>query len=286
MKKLLRKIFGNSISHRYREVLDKKAILNNLKEEPQFQQQFPENIAIIFIATNKYLNFFPRFYESVNKYFLPEISKTFFVFTNEPESPQVLVNDGDVIPIYAPHIVFPYINLFKFKFINSIKDILKYFSHIIYFDADTEVKSKVKSSQFFKFEQPLFAVQHYNFVKKINPKQFEQNPQSKAYLKTKPKNYWQACFWGGKSEEFLEMTKILEEWTDKDIKNKIIPRWWDESYLNRYLNENIKKVYTANVSYSFPDLRKIPKPFKVRISHLSINPPEFKGENIKESVRK
>ena len=39
-------------------------------------------VAITFIGTNKYLDFFPKYYESVEKYFLPNAEKTFLVFTD------------------------------------------------------------------------------------------------------------------------------------------------------------------------------------------------------------
>ena len=39
-------------------------------------------VAIIFIGTRKYINFLPKFYENVEKYFLPNSQKTFLVFTD------------------------------------------------------------------------------------------------------------------------------------------------------------------------------------------------------------
>ena len=39
-------------------------------------------VAIIFIGTNKYLDFLPKYYESIEKYFLPNSEKTILAFTD------------------------------------------------------------------------------------------------------------------------------------------------------------------------------------------------------------
>ena len=38
-------------------------------------------VAIIFIGTNKYLDFLPTYYEGIEKHFLPNSEKTIFAFT-------------------------------------------------------------------------------------------------------------------------------------------------------------------------------------------------------------
>ena len=39
-------------------------------------------VAITFIGTNKYLDFLPKYYENIEKYFLPNSEKTIFAFTD------------------------------------------------------------------------------------------------------------------------------------------------------------------------------------------------------------
>ena len=41
-----------------------------------------KKIAINFIGTGNYLKFFPKYYETLMKYFVPECQKDFFVFTD------------------------------------------------------------------------------------------------------------------------------------------------------------------------------------------------------------
>jgi hypothetical protein len=148
--------------------------------------------------------------------------------------------------------------------------------------------SETLEKELFCHDKPLFAVRHYNFIKKSGLNQFERNPQSLAAIRRGDNisTYWQACFWGGKSKDFLKATKIMEKQTDIDIEKKIIAKWWDESFLNKYLIDNKKDVFTCDPSYSWPIQRKIPGPFRARIIHVDENPPDTGGESIKLGVRK
>ena len=78
-------------------------------------------VAITFIGTNKYLDFFPKYYESVEKYFLPNAEKTFLVFTDgEIDDPP------DNVKVYhQEHLEWPYITLKRFEIINKARSIIK-----------------------------------------------------------------------------------------------------------------------------------------------------------------
>ena len=39
-------------------------------------------VAVIFIGTNRYLDFLPKYYEGIEKYFLPNSEKTILAFTD------------------------------------------------------------------------------------------------------------------------------------------------------------------------------------------------------------
>jgi hypothetical protein len=291
IKKLIKGLFGRRyrIDYYWRYFLDKKAMVKALKIDLAKKQiQFPSKIAIIFIGTNKYIHFFPRYYTTLKRYFLPKTEKHFFVFTDQIDY-SFLENKNDVIITPIKHEKFPFINLYKFKFINHAKKKLAKYTHIIYIDADVYASSLVTEKEFFSHDKPLFAVQHYNFVKKSGLNQFERNPRSLAAIRKGDdiSTYWQACFWGGTSKEFLKATKLMEKQTDIDIKNKIIAKWWDESFLNKYLIDNKDKVHTCNPSYSYPEPKPIPKPFKKKLIHVDENPPDIGGgASIKSGVRK
>jgi len=50
-------------------------------------------VGIIFIGTKLYAGFFKGFYERVNRYFMNDADKTFFVFTDQPDHPYFNVNN-------------------------------------------------------------------------------------------------------------------------------------------------------------------------------------------------
>ena len=61
-------------------------------------------VAIIFIGTNRYLDFLPRYYEHIEKHFLPKSEKVFLVFTDGE-----MEDLPDNIKVYnQKHLEWPY----------------------------------------------------------------------------------------------------------------------------------------------------------------------------------
>jgi hypothetical protein len=71
----------------------------------------------------------------------------------------------------------------------------------------------------------------------------------------KEKNYYQGCFNGGKSKNFLEMSICLADLIEKDLEQKIISIWHDETALNWYLLEKNPKI--LDPTFAYPDSRDI-----------------------------
>jgi len=285
IKKIIRRIFGGRSCYYWRYFWDKKAMKKALSDNDKIQRQTAEKVAILFIGTNRYIYFFPNYYNSLKKLFLPNTPKDFFVFTDQ--NFDFIRNKKNVIIIPIKHENFPFINLRKFKFINKAKRKLKKYSHIVYIDADMYASSFMFENEFFNHNKPLFAVLHHDFVKKKAFQQFESNPKSMANVGAGDfSTYWQACFWGGKSADFLKAVEKMAKDTEEDIKKGIIAKWWDESFLNKYLIEHKKDVHTLNPAYSYPELKPIPKGFEKKIIHTYRNPTNLEGLSIKKGVRK
>ena len=74
----------------------------------------PAKVAISFIGTGKYLNFLPKWYEQVKENFLPELEKTFLVFTDgKGDFPE------DVHVYEQEHLDWPYITLKRFEILKQ-----------------------------------------------------------------------------------------------------------------------------------------------------------------------
>jgi hypothetical protein len=56
-----------------------------------------------------------------------------------------------------------------------------------------------------------------------------------------------ASFFGGKAEIVYKMCEDVSKWTESDLKRFIIPKWHDESYLNKWQTMNSDKCEIINV---------------------------------------
>ena len=229
-------------------------------------------VAIIFIGTGKYINFLPKFYENVEKYFLPNSQKTFLVFTDGKleDLPE------NIIPYYQEHLEWPYITLTRFEIINKARDEISKNDLLVFLDADTLVVDEVLEQDFIS-DKPLFGVWHpcHNMDmpphNKI-PGAFETNPLSLAYVNVEeetPSVYYQGCLWGGKVPEVLDMIDELQDRVNEDLKKNVIAVWHDESHINKYFIENKNLVHTLRPEYAYPEVFSGYCDFEPKIIHLA-----------------
>lgn len=268
-KKIIKYFLGEKPSHYWRYFIDRKEIKRALREKIGNKQlQFPSKIAILFIGTDKYIKFLPKYYLTIKKYFLPKTPKEFFVFTDKIDYP-FLKNKKDIKIIKIEHLKWPYIVLRTYEVINSINKKLRGYSHVIFLDADMYLQSKISEKEFFSHNKPLFTVQHPNFLNHMGT--FEKNPKSRAYVgENEDKSiYRHSVLFGGETKSFLKFSKELDKRIKEDLKEEIIAQWHDESHLNKYVIENKDLFHTYNLSYAYPEKRPIPKPFKKKMIHMS-----------------
>ena len=60
-------------------------------------------IAVTFWGTQKYIEFLPKWYERLEKYFIPEVEKKYFVFTDG----DLEGSPDNIVKIEIPHYGFP-----------------------------------------------------------------------------------------------------------------------------------------------------------------------------------
>lgn len=92
---------------------------------------------------------------------------------------------------------------------------------------------------------------------------WERHKTSQAFLKrAKRKTYVCGGFWFGERERVLSMCKILSQRTRKDISERIIARFHDESHLNWYLSNysDIQLLSPENCfAEDYPNLVRVKK---------------------------
>ena len=229
-------------------------------------------VAITFIGTNKYLDFLPKYYENIEKYFLPNSEKTIFAFTDGE-----LNDTPDNLKVYhQEHLEWPYITLKRFEIINKARKEIDKHDWLVFIDADALPVVEITEEEFFT-DKPLFGVHHPCHFLGMEPHTqapgaYDQNPNSEAYVDTSkglPEVYYQGCFWGGKVPNVCAMIDELEARVNRDLEKNVVALWHDESQINRYFLERLDMVHTYGPEYAFPEVFKDYCQFSPKIVHLA-----------------
>jgi hypothetical protein len=241
-------------------------------------------ITISFIATAKYKDFFPGFYERVQNFFCINQEKKILVSTDDPESN--VFKKENVITRKIDHKVWPYVTLHRFKYLLDFKNQIRESDNFYFIDADLWPESDIEISEISDSRFDLVGVQHPGFVGKIGT--FETNTRSLANIfdgKYDLTKYRQGCFWGGKSSQVIRMIEELDRRIDQDDKNGVIARWHDESHMNKYFIERNSSVLTLHPGFAQPETGydHIRHNFPTKMIHLSKNDgifPRFPGGSV------
>lgn len=229
------------------------------------------NIAVVFIGTDKYLNFLPTWYSSCEEFLVPGIQKQYFVFTDgELEGAP---NNVSVYP--QEHLPWPYITLLRFGTILKAKEELEKYDWVLFLDADMRMVDTVMPDELFTIK-PYIGVHHPCHYMKMPPHDeypgaFETYQESLAAITEKDdiSVYFQGCLWGGMVPEVIEMMEELSRRTEEDMKNDIIAKWHDESQMNKFFAERRSKVHVLHPAYAFPEDFAAYCKFEPKIVHLS-----------------
>ena len=228
-------------------------------------------VAIIFIGTNRYLDFLPTYYENIEKYFLPNSEKTIFAFTDGE-----LDDTPDNIKVYhQEHLEWPYITLKRFEIINKARADLDSMDWLVFLDADTRVVDTVTEEEFFS-DKPYFGVHHPCHALGMQPHDkypgaFETNLNSRAGVTEEDDTsmYYQGCLWGGRVPEVLDMIDELDSRVEEDLSNDVIAVWHDESQLNMFYSEVKEDVHLLGPEYAYPEVFQDHCNFEPKIVHLA-----------------
>lgn len=195
------------------------------------------NVAILYICTGRYNQFFPAFYDSINKYFLPLEKKHFFVWTDNIN----LDKGRENISIYSKKCEgFPYDSLFRFEmFLQAENELMKY-DYIYFFNANSEIKQTI-GEEILPDESGLVMGVWPGKREKQHPMfyPYERNKNSLAYVAPYGKNYtyFMGGINGGTSSAYIKMIRTLSNNIRIDYNNGIIAKVHDESHINAYLRK-------------------------------------------------
>jgi hypothetical protein len=203
-------------------------------------------IGIITISTgDRYIQLSKKLLTSIDKFFCTNTQKQICVITDTPTE-YINLNTHQIINLPSP-----LITLLRFNFINQIKHVFDSVNYIYYIDSDCEVVQNIELSDIIPDTIDQYVVTRHPWaVSDQNEWILENNPKSEAYIKN-VKDYFQGSFYGASRSEFFKMSDILQKQVEIDLKNRIITKWFDESYFNKYMSDKNYKVLSA-IEYSQP----------------------------------
>lgn len=212
------------------------------------------NIGVLIICTGKYQIFFDELYKSCENFFLVGHPKTYYVFTDGD------INEYDnVKKIYQENLGWPNNTMKRFEIFNKIYEKLIQQDYLFFLNANMLFVDNVGDEVIPKKENNfLVGTQHPGYYNQnIDDYPYERRPESTLSVPFGVGNhYYQGCFNGGSSKNFLEMSSILSNKINEDLKNGITPIYHDESAINWYfLNMN---PLLMDCGYSYPGNLEIP----------------------------
>lgn len=211
-------------------------------------------IGIITIATGKYSIYVPGLVSSCELLFLKNHEKKYFVYTDsDAEDFKNFEGSEKITKIHQDKLGWPYDSMMRFHMFHKNRDILSEMDYLFFMNANMLVSSEVDDSILpINNLCGIVSTIHPGYYKARSNYPYETNPRSEFYI---PENtgsyYFQGCFNGGKTEDFLDMSKVLVDKMDLDLSKGIIPVWHDESAINWYLVN--KDPHVLPPTYAYPE---------------------------------
>lgn len=192
-------------------------------------------VAILYICTGKYNQFFADFYASAEKYFLSEVAQRhYFVWTDD----KALTKAKNVTLIHKESAGFPADSLFRFEMFMQVEDELKKYDYIYFFNSNAVFLQHV-GQEILPDDSGLSMGIWPGQREKQHPMfyPYERNRRSLAYVAPYGKNYtyFMGGVNGGRADCYLQMIRTLHQNIRDDYHRGIIAKVHDESHINAYL---------------------------------------------------
>lgn len=215
------------------------------------------SVAILYVCTGKYNQFFKGFYESSERNFMPnEAQKHYYVFTDDMS----LTKANNVTLIEKKCEGFPMDSLMRFKMFLSIKDEILKHDYVYFFNSNMLFLEIVNQEVLPENEGEMVFTLNAGYKDKTAFRYpYERNKNSKAYIPFDMKNDYKYVIGGlngGKSKDYIRFSEICHNNINEDTKNGILAIYHDESHINRYFFDNGGKL--LHPKYAFPEGANFP----------------------------
>ena len=214
-------------------------------------------IGILYICTGTYKQFWKKFYETCEKYFLKDFKKKYFVFTDSDNIEYGGQKNVKIIRIKHEH--WPNITLLRFRLFLTEENELRKQDYVFFCNSNLEFLGEVLPHSLLPSKEECLVCYQYWIYRNMPNSSFpyERRKESLAYIPYGyGKYYVQGGFYGGTSKNFIEMARVLNRLTNLSIFNRITPIWHDESFLNKYiLDKKIKLIKPYSDNYELLHFR-------------------------------
>ena len=209
-------------------------------------------VNILYVCTGNYFSFFEDFYNSCENLFLPDCQKKYFVFTDVDTS--TFKTDHNIRYIKIEKNSWPLNTLLRFSYFNIVRHEILKSNYVFFFNANALIVKEFSSALLpTERDNYLVGVVHPGYINKpslIYPWERRINAHCRIGYFSKG-TYYQGCFSGGRTAEYIELIDDCRLNTEKDLKKNLIARVHDESYLNYFFKN--KKPKSLSPLYSWPE---------------------------------
>ena len=223
-------------------------------------------IGILLICTGKYGTFLQPLIDGLNTNFFINEDITIFLFSDRETYHLSLNKRFSIVHIPIEHKPWPYSTLFRYKYFTQAAKHIKRTDYCFYSDVDMAFVGKVDR----EILSEITVTRHPGFYNNGNewgsPNCHER---STAFLPERNrKSYFAGGFNGGKTEHFLEMSRILDINIDTDEDNSILAQHNDETHLNWFINTRANGFLVKELTPSYCMIPDIEVRNKYGLGHL------------------
>lgn len=191
----------------------------------------PKRVALVVIATGRYIEFVNDLIESAWQFFVPDHDLCVIVLTDAMKWP-----NQKALYFARDHEPWPGPTLHRYGSIYGHRGLLINFDYVFTIDADMRFVAKV-GNEVLPSDRGIVAVEHQYFHGQSREMfTYERYPLSSAYIpEGGGDRYYAGGFQGGEAGLFLSVANFLSERITVDEFRGVTAKWHDESHWNWHL---------------------------------------------------
>jgi hypothetical protein len=225
-------------------------------------------LAVVYVCTGDYWRFWQGFRDSAARHLLPGSQVAYFVFTDQPAG---WFSGADEV-VAQDNLGWPLNTLYRFRMFLRLRDRLREFDRIVFFNANCEFRAPVSAHDLFGDGSDLVACRHPGFFDKPREQfTYERRTQSLACVQ-QGSIYVAGGLMGGRSESFLAACTEIHRRIEQDFDHGLLALWHDESHWNAYIDQALAgnvRVHLLDPGFLYPEGWSIPFPPRIVLREKS-----------------